>query len=117
MVVAEDRLGLGLVCGMSYGTYYLSLSSIAAERFHPQHAGQGSSLYLASPALRMFVGAPIWGAIVERVCSDDPDCGAVDRRGHLRLCGYAMPLQIASGPDGRGRTPKGVVLPAFKADS
>jgi MFS family permease len=59
-------MGLGLACGMSHGTYYPSLSSIAAERFHPLHAGQGLSLYLASSALGMFVGPPIWGAIVDR---------------------------------------------------
>ena len=78
---------------------------------------RGLSLYLASSALGMFVGSPIWGAIVDRGCSDVPDCGAVDRRGHLRLCGCTIPLETASGPDGRGRTPKGVVLPAFKTDS
>jgi predicted MFS family arabinose efflux permease len=59
-------LGLGLVCGMVHGTYYPSLSSVAAERFHPLHAGQGLSLYLSASALGMFVGPPIWGAIADR---------------------------------------------------
>jgi MFS family permease len=51
---------------MVHGTYYPGLSSIAAERFHPLHAGQGLSLYLASSALGVFVGPPIWGTIVDR---------------------------------------------------
>lgn len=58
-------LGLGLACGMAHGTYYPSLSSIAAERFHPLHAGQGLSLYLSSSSLGMFIGPPIWGALVD----------------------------------------------------
>ena len=59
-------LGLGLVCGMAHGTYYPSLSSIAAERFHPLHAGQGMSLYLSASALGMFVGPPMWGSLTDR---------------------------------------------------
>jgi len=51
---------------MAHGTYYASLSSIAAERFHPLRAGQGLSLYLSSSALGMSIGPPIWGAIVDR---------------------------------------------------
>ena len=58
--------GLGLVCGMVHGIYYPSLSSIAAERFHPLHAGQAMSLYISASALGMFVGPPIWGAFADR---------------------------------------------------
>jgi MFS family permease len=60
-------LGLGIACGMAHGTYYPGLSSIAAERFHPLHAGQGLSLYLSSSSLGMFVGPPIWGTVVDRI--------------------------------------------------
>jgi MFS family permease len=56
---------LGLVCGMVHGTYYPSLSSIAAERFHPLHAGQALSLYVSASAIGMFVGPPLWGAVVD----------------------------------------------------
>ena len=58
-------MALGLVCGMAHGTYYPSLSSVAAERFHPLHAGQGMSLYLSASALGMFVGPPIWGTLAD----------------------------------------------------
>jgi predicted MFS family arabinose efflux permease len=58
--------GLGLVCGMVHGIYYPSLSSIAAERFHPSHEGQAMSLYISASALGMFVGPPIWGALADR---------------------------------------------------
>ncbi len=64
---SQALMGLGLVCGMAHGTYYPSLSSIAAERFHPLHAGQGMSLYLSASALGMFIGPPLWGAITDRV--------------------------------------------------
>ena len=57
---------LGLVCGMIHGTYYPSLSSLAAERFHPLHTGQGLGLYMSASALGMFAGPPIWGAIADR---------------------------------------------------
>ena len=56
---------LGLVCGMVHGTYYPSLSSIAAERFHPLHAGQALSLYVSASGIGMFVGPPLWGAVVD----------------------------------------------------
>ena len=52
--------------GMAHGTYYPSLSSIAAERFHPLHAGQGMSICLSASALGMFIGAPVWGTITDR---------------------------------------------------
>ncbi len=64
---SQALMGLGLVCGMAHGTYYPSLSSIAAERFHPLHAGQGMSLYLSASALGMFIGPPVWGAITDRM--------------------------------------------------
>jgi MFS family permease len=51
---------------MVHGIYYPSLSSIAAERFHPLHAGQAMSLYISASALGMFVGPPIWGALADR---------------------------------------------------
>jgi len=57
---------LGLVCGMVHGTYYPSLSSLAAERFHPIHTGQALSLYTSASALGMFIGPPIWGALADR---------------------------------------------------
>lgn len=56
---------LGLVCGMVHGTYYPSLSSIAAERFHPLHAGQALSLYVSASGIGMFLGPPLWGAVVD----------------------------------------------------
>jgi ACS family hexuronate transporter-like MFS transporter len=57
---------LGIVCGMSHGLYYPSLSSIAAERFHPVHAGQALGLYISASNLGMFIGPPLWGAIADR---------------------------------------------------
>lgn len=57
---------LGLVCGMVHGIYYPSLSSIAAERFHPLHSAQSMSLYISASALGMFLGPPLWGTIVDR---------------------------------------------------
>ncbi len=56
---------LGLVCGMSHGIYYPSLSSIAAERFHPLHTGQAMTLYTAASTLGLFIGAPVWGALAD----------------------------------------------------
>ena len=56
---------LGLVCGMVHGIYYPSLSSIAAERFHPLHAGQALSLYVSASAIGMFAGPPLWGTVVD----------------------------------------------------
>lgn len=56
---------LGLLCGMSHGTYYPSLSSIAAERFHPLHTGQAMSLYISASGLGMFVGPPVWGLLAD----------------------------------------------------
>src|SRR5262249_57890806 len=58
-------LGLGFVCGMSHGIYYPSLSSIAAERFHPLHGGQAMSLYISASSLGMFIGPPLWGALAD----------------------------------------------------
>jgi len=63
---AGQLLALGFACGMVHGIYYPSLSSIAAERFHPLHTGQAMSLYLSASALGMFVGPPLWGALVDR---------------------------------------------------
>ncbi len=63
---SQALVGLGLVCGMAHGTFYPSLSSIAAERFHPLHTGHGMSLYLSASALGMFIGPPIWGTIADR---------------------------------------------------
>jgi MFS family permease len=62
---ARYLIGLGLVCGMSHGIYYPSLSSLAAERFHPVHGGQAMSLYFSASSLGMFVGPPIWGALAD----------------------------------------------------
>jgi len=55
---------------MAHGTYFLSLSSVAAERSHSLQAGQGQSVYLASWAPGMFAGPPIRGAVV-----DSAGCG------------------------------------------
>ena len=52
--------------GSGHGTYYPSRSSLAAERFHPLHTGQGLGLYMSASALGMFAGPPIWGAIADR---------------------------------------------------
>lgn len=57
---------VGMVCGMSHGLYYPSLSSIAAERFHPVHAGQALSLYISASSLGQFIGPPLWGAIADQ---------------------------------------------------
>jgi MFS family permease len=51
---------------MSHGIYYPSLSSLAAERFHPVHGGPAMSLYFSASSLGMFVGPPIWGALADR---------------------------------------------------
>lgn len=58
---------LGLVCGMSHGTYYPSLSSIATERFHPLHTGQAMGLYISASSLGMFLGPPLWGFLADRL--------------------------------------------------
>lgn len=58
---------VGLVCGMSHGIYYPSLSSLAAERFHPLHAGQAMSVYVAASSLGMFGGPPVWGLLADRL--------------------------------------------------
>jgi MFS family permease len=52
--------------GASHGIYYPSLSSLAAERFHPVHGGPAMSLYFSASSLGMFVGPPIWGALADR---------------------------------------------------
>ena len=57
---------VGLMCGMSHGLYFPSLSSIAADRFHPTHMGQGLSLYLSASSLGMFLGPPVWGLIADQ---------------------------------------------------
>lgn len=65
------ELGLiGVVCGMGHGIYYPSLSSIAAQRFHPLHTGQGMSLYISASSLGMFLGAPLWGSLADRLGYD-----------------------------------------------
>jgi len=58
---------LGWICGMSHGIFYPSLSSIAAENFHPSITGQAMSLYLSASSLGMFVGPPLWGTIIDKV--------------------------------------------------
>jgi MFS family permease len=57
---------IGLVCGIGHGVYYPSLSSIAAERFHPLYPGQGMSLYISASNLGMFLGPPLWGLLADR---------------------------------------------------
>jgi MFS family permease len=57
---------IGLVCGIGHGIYYPSLSSIAAERFHPLYPGQGMSLYVSASNLGMFMGPPLWGILADR---------------------------------------------------
>jgi MFS family permease len=58
-------LAIGTVCGMGHGIYYPSLSSLAAERFHPLYPGQGMSLYVSASGLGHFMGPPIWGALAD----------------------------------------------------
>lgn len=58
---------LGLLGGMGHGIYYPSLSSIAAERFHPLNTGQAMSLYISSSSLGQFIGPPIWGILADQV--------------------------------------------------
>jgi MFS family permease len=58
---------VGFVCGMIHGTYYPSLSSLAAERFPRMHAAQATSLYLSANAVGLFVGPPLWGMVADRV--------------------------------------------------
>ncbi len=57
---------VGLMCGMSHGLYFPSLSSMATDRFHPTHTGQGLSLYLSAKSLGMFIGPPVWGLIADQ---------------------------------------------------
>jgi len=61
-----NLLLIGIVCGMGHGIYYPSLSSLAAERFHPLYPGQGMSLYVSASAVGHFIGPPIWGALADR---------------------------------------------------
>lgn len=63
--VGWNLLVIGLVCGMGHGIYYPSLSSLAAERFHPLYPGQGMSLYVSASGLGHFIGPPIWGALAD----------------------------------------------------
>jgi len=58
---------VGFVCGMIHGTYYPSLSSLAAERFPRMHAAQATSLYVSANAVGLFVGPPLWGMVADRV--------------------------------------------------
>jgi len=58
--------GLGIVIGMSHGTYYPALSALAAERFQPAGTGTAMSLYISSSSLGMFVGPPVWGFVADR---------------------------------------------------
>ncbi|MBI4444710.1 MAG: MFS transporter [Acidobacteria bacterium] len=58
---------LGMICGTSHGTFYPSLSSIATERFHPLHSGQGLGLYISASSLGMFMGPPAWGALADEI--------------------------------------------------
>ena len=58
-------IAVGLVCGMSHGLYFPSLSSIATERFHPLHSGQAMGLYSSASSLGMFLGPPLWGAVAD----------------------------------------------------
>ena len=58
-------LVLGLVCGICHGVYYPSLSSMAAERFHPLHVGQAMGVYHASTSVGLFLGPPLWGVIAD----------------------------------------------------
>jgi MFS family permease len=58
-------IAVGLACGMSHGIYYPSLSSVAAERFHPVHSGQAMALYISASSVGMFVGPPLWGALAD----------------------------------------------------
>ncbi|RPI23217.1 MAG: MFS transporter [Acidobacteria bacterium] len=61
-----NLLLIGIVCGMGHGIYYPSLSSLAAERFHPLYQGQGMSLYVSASGLGHFMGPPIWGALADQ---------------------------------------------------
>ncbi|HXK62145.1 MAG TPA: MFS transporter [Acidobacteriota bacterium] len=61
-----NLLLIGLVCGMGHGIYYPSLSSLAAERFHPLYPGQGMSLYVSASGLGHFIGPPIWGILSDQ---------------------------------------------------
>ncbi len=61
-----NLLAIGIVCGMGHGIFYPSLSSLAAERFHPLYPGQGMSLYVSASGLGHFMGPPIWGALSDR---------------------------------------------------
>ena len=56
---------VGLLCGLAHGIYYPAMSSIAAERFHPLHTGQGMTLYTSVSSLGMFLGPPIWGRLAD----------------------------------------------------
>ena len=65
VAVVWHLLILGLLCGMSHGVYFPSLSSIATEQFHSLHSGQALSLYTSASILGMFVGPPVWGAVAD----------------------------------------------------
>ena len=67
LVNQSSHLALvGFMCGSSHGLYFPSLSSIATDRFHPTHTGQGLSLYLSASSLGMFIGPPVWGLIADQ---------------------------------------------------
>jgi MFS family permease len=57
---------IGVVTGMGHGICYPSLSSLAAERFHPLYPGQGMSLYISASGLGLFLGPPLWGALADQ---------------------------------------------------
>ena len=67
LVNQSSHLALvGFMCGISHGLYYPGLSSIAADRFHPMHTGQGLSLYMSASSLGLFIGPPVWGLIADQ---------------------------------------------------
>ena len=60
------QLGMvGLLCGLTHGIYYPALSSIAAERFHPLHTGQGMTPYSSVSSLGMFLGPHLGGRLAD----------------------------------------------------
>jgi MFS family permease len=62
-----ELVAVGLGCGMIHGTYYPSLSSLAAERFPKMHAAQATSFYISANALGLFIGPPLWGGLADRI--------------------------------------------------
>jgi MFS family permease len=66
-VTGWHLLILGIICGAGHGIFYPSLSSLAAERFHPLYPGQGMSLYISASVLGLFLGPPLWGLLADQV--------------------------------------------------